>query len=707
MSINIQTLRTLRDALRSTLEICIKQGDDNENINKIIATLRQVELTIVLNNESMYAIAGTQGAGKTTLAKETLGISERWLKPNPGRGEQIPLFIEQSRELKSGEQAAFYVCVNYKTGEIDRNVACKDDAEFVALLQDWNGLTSKEPQEGWRILYPKLRISTQDSFIDDELSWVLLPGYEITNQRNHRWQNMMRHVLLNARGVIVVTDQTILANSNQNMVQKDLQGNFAGRSPVVAISRTEALTEDQCEEVRATAAKLFNPERADSSNIVTIGIGNRERWIDPLREAIRNNLLNSAASEAAALERIMDIFHNDVGDIIDILKVLHSKMDDGEQSVEETLEAFDNCVDKYEKTLRRHLEKQLSAHKEAVFRYCELDYQQKEEGLRNNLKTLGRRFMFEGMQIERERKERVLDAWKRSYNNLSLSDRNFLVFDTVNRETLVAQGLLPENDNHTSLMTATSRIADKMGYTHSEQSVIEKHPASLRTNDDRQQVEETLRALLYKPQKGEEAGTPPALGQTMKVLPALVMEFARAGSAMDISVPGQTALAEEVLPKQIFDALFVKGENYYPIRTALGALIGLDAADGSLNGEYNPNAPGGAAAIALLGKAAVVASVAYGAYQLTGIIRDSDRAQIYFIKRMLDELAFSHIESVIGQYRDIMAGMRNVIEFNLNRRFGAVDVLSQKSEIILAIKKLSAVQKDARRYEAHFQQILA
>ncbi|WP_342320601.1 hypothetical protein AAEY27_11300 [Kosakonia sp. BYX6] len=705
MSVNIQTLTALRSALQAALEICIKGESDSESIentNKIVNTLRQVELTILLNNTATYAIAGTQGAGKTTLAKEILGIHDRWLKPNPGRGEQIPLFIEQRRDIAPGEQQGVFVCLNGETGELapDKRVS---ESEFTELLQDWTGLVNTKTEEGYRILYPKLLISAHDTFIDEDAHWVLLPGYEIANSRNHRWQEMMRHVLLNARGVIVVTDQTLLANASQNAVQKDLRGNFAERPPVVVISRTESLSAAERDEVRASAAKIFNPSTTDNIiNIVTTGVGNRDQWIDALYDAFRGHLLNSAASESAALERTMDLIRNDVGEIINSLKALHNAITSDDDAVEEILSAFDTSVDRYERELRRHLERELTEHKNAAFAACEARYKEEEEGLWNNAKILGRRFMAQGVEIDRIRKQRVLDAWASSYNNVDLHDRYFRVFDISNRKTLAAQGLLPEKPRDSALLAIADSAASKMGYLCDDTQPQHNAPAQSDPG-----IEQTLRTLLYKPTPSANERRLPALEKTLAVFPALAMELPRATLVLQNLAADAAQLGAEVLPNQIFDALFGRGENYYPIRTALGALIGIDAADGNVDGEYNPDAPDGVAAIALLGKAAVVASVAYGAYQLAGVIRDSDRAQIHAMKRLLEELAFSNTESIVGQYRDVMADMRNLLEHNLKQHFGSKDVLTERSEIILAIKKLAAVQKEARRYETHVQQILA
>lgn len=137
------------------------------------------------------------------------------------------------------------------------------------------------------------------------------------------------------------------------------------------------------------------------------------------------------------------------------------------------------------------------------------------------------------------------------------------------------------------------------------------------------------------------------------------------------------------------------------------AFIGADLSDGT-PGEPTAENPGGAfTPLALVGKAALVASLAYGLYQLTGIIRESDKAQFYYIDRLMNELAFFNEQSIVTHYLETMADLRQHIEGNIKRIYGVEDSLSHRSTITLAIKKLAAVQKEAKLYEANVRQILA
>ena len=696
MSININTLQHLRSALLTALELSIEHGAEPENVDNITDVLRQVELTTLLQEEPIYAIAGMQGAGKTTLAKEILGIDDVWLSANPGRGEQVPLFIEQVDGDPRDYPQVVYQCLNLATGEIEPQKG-EGGEQLQSLLRDWNSIRRYE-QPGYKLLYPKLLISKKSSFIDEQVTWALLPGYELTNSKNYLWQDMMRHVLVNARGVMFVTDASLLANDSKSGVLEDLRENFSERGPVVVITKTEMLCEQGIEQLKTSAAELVFPNVGmKKEDIVTTGSGNRDIWINALRDTVINKLTSSAASEAIALDNFMGLIREDVGEIINNLKMLADTQQHNESMMDEILETFDESAAAHEQKLRTAIKDQTRQHFNEALKHCEDSYKREEVGFQNNLKIFARRLEFRGIEVDDERSQRVIDAWNGQYgpDELSIHEHNFTALTKVNTRVLRGQGLLPAAENQ-QLLPATP--VGRMGYlVQDQQKAYSMTDPELITG---------LYTLLKKPGKESQVPSPGKLTSALKIMPALMLENARTRLAMQLDPTCTTQLAEEIQPKQIFDALFSSSEQYHPIKTAMMAFFGADAADGSLDGKSTPNSEGGFTPLALVGKAALVASVAYGIYQLTGVIRDSDKAQRYFIRRAMEELAFHNEQTVIANYQEMIAELRDHIEYNLKQIFGETDALASRSALTLAIKKLAAAQKEAKLYETHFRKIL-
>ena len=72
----------------------------------------------------------------------------------------------------------------------------------------------------------------------------------------------------------------------------------------------------------------------------------------------------------------------------------------------------------------------------------------------------------------------------------------------------------------------------------------------------------------------------------------------------------------------------------------------------------------------------------------------------------MEELAFYNEQTLIANYREMIDEVRNHIAWNLRKLFGETDALANRSALTLAIKKLTAAQKEAKLYEAHFKKIL-
>lgn len=699
MAINIHTLKQVRYALLTALELSIEHDEVPENVDKITDVLRQVELTTLLQQESIYAIAGMQGAGKTTLAKEILGIDDIWLDANPGRGEQVPLFIEQVDGDPCDYPQVVYQCLNPATGDIEPQKGEGGD-QLKSLLRDWNSIRRYE-KNGYKLLYPKLLISKKSSFIDESVTWALLPGYELTTSKNYLWQDMMRHVLVNARGVIFVTDSSLLANDSKSGVLEDLRENFGERGPVVVISKTEMLGTQEIEQLKTRAAeRVFPNVGMKKEDIVATGSGNRDIWINALCDTVTKKLTNSAASEAIALDNFMGVIRGDVAEIINNLKMLADTQQDHESIVDEILEKFDESAAAHEKKLRDAIKTQTRQHFDAALGHCNNRYKSEEEGLQNNARILVRRLAFRGIDVDDERIQRVIDAWNGQYsqndqNKLSIHDHNFNALTKANTQILRAQGLLPDIENQ-QLSLAT--VAGRMGY------MVQDQPKECSEADP--ELITGLSTLLKKPGNERQPPSLQKLTPALDIIPALMLEHARTGLAMRLDPACTTQLAEEIQPKQIFDVLFTSSEQYHPMKTAMMAFIGADAADGSLDGQSTPSSNGVFTPLALIGKAALVGSVAYGIYQLTGIIRDGDKAQRYFIRRAMEELAFHNEQTVIVNYQEMIADLRVHIAYNLKQIFGETDALANRSALTLAIKKLAAAQKEAKLYEAHCRKIL-
>jgi len=90
--------RSLRDLLGAT---SILQQDEERLRSTMLPLMRRLLLAEVVGNQWMVAVGGSQGAGKTTLVRtlyDLQGEDARWLEPNEGRGEQLPILIQEDAQ---------------------------------------------------------------------------------------------------------------------------------------------------------------------------------------------------------------------------------------------------------------------------------------------------------------------------------------------------------------------------------------------------------------------------------------------------------------------------------------------------------------------------------------------------------------------------------------------------------------------------------
>lgn len=107
------------------------------------------------------------------------------------------------------------------------------------------------------ILLAKLYVPVK-YFKQNNFGFVLLPGYEMETRENQKWQQLMRHTLTHALGCILVTDETRIAENTQKRILDDLRSQYLeNRQPIVAVTKTENLKDEQRIELRHTVAEAF------------------------------------------------------------------------------------------------------------------------------------------------------------------------------------------------------------------------------------------------------------------------------------------------------------------------------------------------------------------------------------------------------------------------------------------------------------------
>lgn len=256
-------------------------NDGIKDVEGLESLARKMEVSSYIQKRDIIAVAGMQGTGKSTLIKNIYELPKDILKIGSGRSERIPIFITEKEHLKSGEYEArevYFVSGEKQGQQIDiSEVSRKSSRSNAAYIE----------------VFVPYRF-----FNRDNAGFVLLPGFE-KNQDcsfDKDYNSLMEYTLHFANAVILVTDNSGIANDEMNTLTKMLGKNFISKNCVFAITKCDGLDDDDCEELRNSlrTACMDNQLEIGINQIVCVGdYGNAEdnlQWIEQLLDTVGDNI---------------------------------------------------------------------------------------------------------------------------------------------------------------------------------------------------------------------------------------------------------------------------------------------------------------------------------------------------------------------------------------------------------------------------------
>ncbi len=271
--------------MNSTCTMMDNNGYDLKSVNnEILKSLRKIIIANEMMNKKIICISGLQGAGKTTLIKNMYNLDEGFLNISLGRGEKIPVFINEKKNCI--EPCMFGVYMGINNGNYFRDKIKLSQEEFIEASKG-NEIDNKQ--------YMYLEIELPFRHIENEYtSLMLLPGFE---DKKDYWRNLIEFAVNSSDASIFVFNQSSSAyieNSSKMQQTKELFGN----NVIYAISHSD-LSKDNNNEVKLTCIKNLDIPEIESDRVVCIGEFKddkiNEKWITQLK---------------LALDRYCDLDHN-------------------------------------------------------------------------------------------------------------------------------------------------------------------------------------------------------------------------------------------------------------------------------------------------------------------------------------------------------------------------------------------------------------
>lgn len=389
-------LSSLNAALRR-LRAATSVFADKELENSLLAVMRRLLLSEVLNDTWLVAIGGAQGAGKTTLLAALYGMhgdGAQWLKGNEGRGEKMPVLVTEVNGLDK-PQGFVRRLVQQAVATVDAAPSSAPvwqlQEEPVDMAAFQKAITDPEPSD----LLPVLKVPKK--FFDaGNQAWLLLPGYEKQDRDNAAWQTLMRQALVAAGGCIIVTDPTRLPDKLQQEIVRDMLSNeLKHTQPYVIITKTESLRGDETalQQVCASAKTVYGVPEA---HILCTGVTQDDyvqQWLPQLGAVIDALTRNGSTQRSLQLSELAQLVGDELGQVLrkvrtqNQLRFRAGQCGDEQELVDEILDRFRESRAALQAEYKKAVDGVLGAKYQAASALLDDTLIKKHEGLVQNVKN--------------------------------------------------------------------------------------------------------------------------------------------------------------------------------------------------------------------------------------------------------------------------------------------------------------------------------
>lgn len=707
-----QALRELRGASRVL---------DNDAIDtELLPVMRRLTLAEIMNNRWLIAVGGTQGAGKTTLVRTLYDLhdDDPWLPANEGRGETLPILIQESTDHDAAKGYAMVL-------------RSAEDGLHQFVLDE----TPLEPEEFVKasrghlaeVLLPVLRVPRRH-FQHDKQALLLLPGYEKRTTNNEIWQDLMRQALVGAAGCVIVTDSTRLANQGQQEVVQDMLANeLRTVQPLIVIAKTEAFgsNEEKLAELRQTAVAAFELKGEDAARRVLCagvsasgaGADYIQRWLPAFSAALRDMSLVGTASRQVQLAKLEQTLSVDLTRVLRELRThstLYFRQSSGEDGAQETLkrclDAFDEaCVslrDQHQQMVRTLT----GNHYGEAWNNMQDCLQRDHEGLWNKIAST-----FDTVtETQRKLEQDVLEAWHKPGRLLEQYSAGL---------GKLTEGAAGPHVPRVALTASVSPL-QRLGYVDDM-----NNPVQATFTDEK--VQSNLQALLRSRAGEVSIGVANRdLERTAALLPAMVLEYTRIASVLPQLVHvSETTLAQ--MPQSDLTGSVRNVKQQFSdfadasrgILKGIAAIMAIDvAADGhvdiidallsTMRGGANSTSASsssvaGAAGMTVGGAVAAAIAIGYLAHSALQEVRRYDGQVRTLANSMLQHTRDHYQVHFAARYDELMNTMRSHLKQGLRRRYGMDQRLMEQDRLQKALADVRVLQQDLLSQLSNSGQTLA
>ncbi len=636
--------------------------DDPTIDDTALEILRRTTFPEILSERYVLAVAGAQGAGKTTLIREIYELDDTWLPANAGQGEQEPLLVTESSTAR--EAQGWVIEIAQESGE--QSLVRTD-----LTPEDFRG--SLRGLSGQRLV---LGLTVPATFLgQDDRGFLLLPGYESTDAENREWQGLMRQALVAAPAVLVVVDRTLLASDAQQTLIDDMRRRYLEDAvPLVAISKTERLAADDPERAQLVvrAAELFAIP-AGHSRVVATGSGDeayRKVWLAELKDLMAATLPGARRMRLRQLRGLRRTVRTDVNDLRRHVRdaTYGQAADPGALSYRHALVAYDDAAQRVLDEYLRNVREELDVHRRKAADLVDevIAENSTNEARREQTKEY---LLLRGYLVRRELERRFEDCWRRA----GTDNRGFAAGHlSAARQAILGLGPLLRD-------------------------------SGLRLGADDANVFADLSALGRVRENGHTFDN---LMQHVALLPLMALEAAR--TAMEapqlVGVSPETLVPDHAVTEpDVQAALAAIGEERLALLAGFGAALGVDLVGET---QAGPQALRTTLHTYLFGGAGVTRAAGAASTTLAGIVAVATLAvavavygnrtgyrQASLGRQITDAIYEAHLTKIESEFVRLLKQLRRQVEFALSRYFGVDVATSRTVEIERALAETDTARQ--------------
>lgn len=626
----------------------------------VVDVLRRTTIPEILSNRYLVAVAGAQGAGKTTLIREIYNLDDTWLGSNPGQGEHVPVLVLEDEKAESARGWAIEI---NGADLVEQPISPED------FQRSLRGLT------GRRLLLGLTVPATL--FGETDRGFLLLPGYESIDPSNEEWQTLMRQAMVAAPAVLVVVDQALLASDAQQTILTDLRDQYVqGALPLVVISKTERLEADDPlrVELPERAAELF-ALAPGQERIVMAGSGDpgyRGVWLPQLQKVLLLGLPGTRQMRLRQLKDLRHIVQHKVRDLRNhVYDAAYGESDDPQsRSYRTALEHFDDAGRQAVAEYTRSVRDGLDGHRAAAYKLTDKIIDRRSEK-DERIKQVKEYAKGRGYIHARKREKEFEACWFCAGND----QRGFATehLRATERAIQVLRPLLREGDSDHGLDTTVFTDLLALGQGRDD----EGH----RFSD--------------------------ALLRHLTLLPLMALEALR--TAMEtpglVGVSPTTLTPDQAVREPDAEAVLLEiGEERLAMLAGFGAVLGIDVlANGGVGSPPELAASlrkylfGGAQLTRMSGAvvgrlAGLVAVAALGAAAVNYGNRLTVR-QASMARKIIDTIYEAHQARIEDEFVRLLQQLRRQIEFSLRRYFRVDAQTARAIEIDRALAECDEARK--------------